>query len=721
MGKIYLTAFLFFITSTAVFNQTLEDSLAAYYNFNNTLNDASGNIKHITEAEGAFTADRFGSPNAAFHFDGENDSLVLPVDKFAPITGDFAISFWYKTNSSAIMNLFSSKQSPDDTTQNFEIQLNSHNRFYLEYYKQVWYQTYVYWNGTGIESNALAEGVAGNFIKGEWSHFVISREADTFKIYRNHQLYYLSINTYFADELGDAINMVFSAMPYRFKGDIDDLRLYKRALSQQDIDLLWFENNPIQFVNPQATDAYVFGSNVLVYWEYDTTQISDSIMVTYSINNGAWINADHSGLAFENYTYVDMSFAPGTTVEVRVEDRADSTKFQQSGQFIVSPYIWTEVTDALPFPAKDGSGLVAFKNKMWLLGGWDPPFHEPNYTHNEVWSSTDGENWNFETNAAWPPRHCAAWLSNTDNIWVIGGDPQSGCLTDVWNSPDGINWVQIIDTIPGYTKRNMPNYAILNDKLTLFGGEQCSGLGLNDVWQSDNGESWNKLPDAPWSGRGMQINSCVDDNGFMWMLSGANEGERRPFNEVWNTADGITWNLINPSAPWMGRYWHTVAWFDNNIWVMGGITAGIELNDVWYSPDGINWRELKTTTGNLPEGTRHAQSTTVFDNALWYMCGISTNNVWKITNQFNEVAIPELAETTRLLISPNPTTNKCLIQFDESDIGRNYIVTNTLGEIMLRGKINASQQIIDLSNFNTGLFYFVIYDLSPEVGIIVKQ
>ncbi|MBK8343030.1 MAG: LamG domain-containing protein [Bacteroidetes bacterium] len=336
MGKIYLTTFLFFITSTAVFNQTLEDSLAAYYNFNNTLNDASGNIKHITEAEGAFTADRFGSPNAAFHFDGENDSLVLPVDKFAPITGDFAISFWYKTNSSAIMNLVSSKQSPDDTTQNFEIQLNSHNRFYLEYYKQVWYQTYVYWNGTGIESNALAEGVAGNFIKGEWSHFVISREADTFKIYRNHQLYYLSINTYFADELGDAINMVFSAMPYRFKGDIDDLRFYKRALSQQDIDLLWFENNPIQFVNPQATDAYVFGSNVLVYWEYDTTQISDSIMVTYSINNGAWINADHSRLAFENYTYVDMSFARVQLLRCALKTGRTQQNFSNQGNLLLA-------------------------------------------------------------------------------------------------------------------------------------------------------------------------------------------------------------------------------------------------------------------------------------------------------------------------------------------------------------------------------------------------
>lgn len=149
----------------------------------------------------------------------------------------------------------------------------------------------------------------------------------------------------------------------------------------------------------------------------------------------------------------------------------------------------------------------------------------------------------------------------------------------------------------------MVNYAILNNQLTLFGGEQCSGDGLNDVWQSADGVTWINLPDAPWEGRGMQINNSVDDTGKMWMLSGANEGERRPFSEVWNTTDGITWNLITDTPPWMGRYWHTVAWFDNHIWLMGGITSGIELNDVWYSPDGIEWRELKRTTGNWPLGT----------------------------------------------------------------------------------------------------------------------
>ena len=711
-----------FICNLNSFAQSLSDSLLAHYTFSDNLLDSGEKHYNILSASGTFTTNRFGQSNAAFALDGINDSLVLPIPEMAPISGDFAISFWYNTNSAKIMNLFSSKQTQDDTTDNFEMQLNSHNQYYLEYYQQLWYQTFVYWNGSGVDSNALAEGVAGNFIKGDWCHFVITREADTFKIYRNHQLYYLSIDSYFGNDLGDAVDLIFSASPYRFKGAVDDMRFYNRNLTQQDVDALWFENNPIQFVTPQATDAYVFGSNVLVYWEFDTAQISDSILVQYRINNGDWINSIHSNLSWENYTYIDMSYEPGTAVEVRVADYSDTSIFQVTGQFIVSPYDWISVNDSLPFHAKDGAGLLSFKNKMWLLGGWDPPFHEPTYTHNEVWSSIDGVTWNFETLAPWPPRHCAAWLSDENYMYVIGGDPQSGCLTDVWQSSDGINWVQLVDTIPGYKKRNMVNYAILNNQLTLFGGEQCSGNGLNDVWQSADGVTWINLPDAPWEGRGMQINNSVDDTGKMWMLSGANEGERRPFSEVWNTTDGITWNLINDTPPWMGRYWHTVAWFDNHIWVMGGITSGIELNDVWYSPDGIEWRELKSTTGNWPLGTRHAQSTTVFDNALWYMCGIATNNAWKIVNQFNPIDIESpINHANQITVSPNPTKGTCVVELNDDLIGKKYVITNGLGEILITGVITNKNQTIDLLKFPPGIYNFIAPSVNTATGIIIKQ
>lgn len=714
-----------FLTSSAL-AQIPTDSLKGHYRFNNSLADYSGEGNSIVAGSGTFVNDRFGNANEALYLDGVSDSLALPISEFSPIAGDFTISFWYKTNNPYIMNCFSSKQSAMDTTNNFEIQLSSHNSYYLQYAQQSFYSTFVYWNGTGITNNAVAEGAPGGFTKGEWCHFALTREADTFRIYRNHVLYTLSEDNLFAGTLGDAVDLVLGAAPYRFKGAIDDLRLYNRNLNQSELDLLWFENKPFSIVGVKSSDAYVQGSNVLVYWEYDDAQISDSILVEYRLNNGPWTPSVHSNLAFESYTYVDMSYAPGTTVEVRVTDIGNPALTQSTGAFVVSEYEWEEVANTLPFNAKDGAGLLNFQDKMWLLGGWDPPFHPPMYTHSEVWGSSDGANWNFETEAPWPARHCSAWLTGNDAMWVIGGDPQSGCLTDVWKSTDGTNWIQTNSAIPGYVTRNNPNYAFVDSQLFVYGGEQCSGPPLNDVWSSTDGINWNQLPNAPWSGRGMQVNSCVDGSGQIWMLGGANEATRRSFNEVWKSADGINWTLVNASAPWSGRYWHTVAWFDNKMWLLGGMATGSEMNDVWYSEDGIVWHEFKTTTGNVPPNTRHAQSTTVYDNALWYMCGIASNNTWKIFNQATlgkeESAIQHLSG---LKLYPNPAQDQVKLSFTSpSGEAHSIQVFDVLGTLIYEkealSNAKETQVIIDVSEFSSGVYLIQIDQQASLTSKFVK-
>lgn len=703
------------------------DSLKGHYTFNGTYTDYSVEGNTIISGSGTFVDDRFGNINEALLLDGISDSLVLPIAEFSPIMSDFTISFWYKTNTPYIMNCFSSKQSPGDTTNNFEIQLNSNDSYYLQYLQQSFFQTFVYWNGSGLNSNSIAEGNPGVFTKGEWCHFAITRESDTLRIYRNHILYTLSIDNLYSGTLGDAVDLIFSAAPYRFKGAIDDMRLYSRNLDQSEVDLLWFENKPFSFTTVKSTDAYVQGSNVLVFWEYDTSQVGDSILVEYRINNGAWIPAVHTSLAYECYTYVNMTYAPGTTVEVRVSDFSNPALSDSTGAFMVSEYDWEEVASSLPFNAKDGAGLVNFQNKMWLLGGWDPPYHPPNYTHSEIWSSTDGANWTFEITAPWPARHCAAWLVSDDAIWVIGGDPQSGCLTDVWKSLDGTNWTQTNSAIPGYVIRNNPNYAFVDSQLFVFGGEQCSGSPLNEVWKSSDGITWNQLPDAPWSGRGMQINSCVDGSGQIWMLGGSNEASRRSFNEVLKSSDGITWTLVNESAPWSGRYWHTVAWFDNKMWLMGGMATGLEMNDVWYSDDGIIWHELKSTTGNWPANSRHAQSTTVYDNALWYMCGIASNNAWKIINTTTISGVNTTGtEKFGLKLSPNPSLENVVVSFPSS---ANTISTiqfyNLLGSLVYETELTSTglscSATIDISAFQSGVYIVKVKNQPNLAAKFIKQ
>jgi hypothetical protein len=698
--KLILTVIVLF-TFQSLVAQLPADSLQAHYSFSNNLFDVSGNNNHITNGSGTFAVDRFGNENSALQLNGINDSLAFPIEEFSPISGDFTISVWYKTNSPQVMSLFSSHEFAGDTTDNFEVELNSNNLFYLEYNPSIWYQTYMRWNGTGNAGNSCAEGAPGPFTKGEWCMMVAQREADTLRIFRNHVLYVAGLDTY-GGQLGDAVDLVLSAYPHRFKGSIDDLRFYNRALSQQEIDLLYFENQAFVFVEPKPSDAYVQGMSVLAYWEYDDIQVSDSINVEYRVDGGAWLPANHTHMAYEYYTYVDMNLPTGIEVELRVTDVANPLLTASSGTFEVSEYTWVEVSDSLPFTARDGSGLLNYNNKMWLLGGWDPPFHPPNYTHNEIWSSVNGVEWNYEGDAAWEPRHISGWMVYDDAMWLIGSDPQAGCLRDVWRSTDGINWTQMLDTIPEYQLRYNACYAPLNDRLLMYGGEPCGvawqGYGLNDCWSSPDGISWTQLPDAPWHGRGMQLNNCVDDEGNSWFLGGSNDADRRSYNEVWKTTDGTDWTLVNEAAPWTGRYWHTVAWFDNKMWLLGGMATGTEMNDAWYSADGIVWKQLKSNPENSPEGSRHAQSTTVFDNALWYMCGINSNNAWKIVKEEIPENLDEIPLENELHIFPNPCAD--ILNILGENVGKVLEIFDAEGRMVHQSNLRSTS--IDVSALDAG-------------------
>ncbi len=142
----------------------------------------------------------------------------------------------------------------------------------------------------------------------------------------------------------------------------------------------------------------------------------------------------------------------------------------------------------------------------------------------------------------------------------------------------------------------------------------------------------------------------------MWILGGGTydtpgRPERKYYNDVWSSADGVNWECHLEHAPWSPRQFHETAVFDGKMWVMEGVLspdskdipdasdivsrhpdqAGwISLhnaNDVWYSADGVNWFELP----NTPWVPRHAASVFVHDNALWMVAGNNMDSdVWKL-------------------------------------------------------------------------------------------
>src|SRR5438270_784206 len=64
---------------------------------------------------------------------------------------------------------------------------------------------------------------------------------------------------------------------------------------------------------------------------------------------------------------------------------------------------WVKVTDRAGWRARDSSGEVAYKEHLWLFGGWFDSFSPP---PRDVWSSADGRAWSLVTPSL--PRGCRA-------------------------------------------------------------------------------------------------------------------------------------------------------------------------------------------------------------------------------------------------------------------------------------------------------------------------
>lgn len=305
-------------------------------------------------------------------------------------------------------------------------------------------------------------------------------------------------------------------------------------------------------------------------------------------------------------------------------------------------YEWTKVTERALFAPRDGAGALVFKNRMWLLGGWNPndKFHFPAVCNSEVWSSADGDGWKLELlQAPWEGRHCAGYVVHWDRMWIVGGDCNQGHYqSDVWNSADGIRWEKVCDPVP-WAPRVLHHTVVFGGRIWIMGGQALPQFAPEreifyaDVWNSPDGVRWQKVADdLPWGPRGM-IGGCAVFKGRMWILGGGtydtpDRPDRLFYNDVWSSADGKAWTRHTESAPWHPRQYHEVAVFDGRLWVMEGYHRDSgNRSDVWHSEDGVHWTEVPGT----PWLPRHAASVFVHDNALWMVAGNNmTPDVWKL-------------------------------------------------------------------------------------------
>ncbi len=278
-------------------------------------------------------------------------------------------------------------------------------------------------------------------------------------------------------------------------------------------------------------------------------------------------------------------------------------------------------------------GSAVGNGKLWVLTS--------GAQGNDVWSSGDGANWSLEgRNVLGGQRLDIHLVYANSALWILTGE---GGSSRVWRSPDGKSWSLL--AAPNLPARALFSATAFNGRLWVLGGSD--GLGLsNELWSSADGVSWIRNNAALFAEGRLQA-ALVGFNGRLWAIGGYLRGT--PYSDVWSSPDGVTWTRETASAAFPPRYAAQVVTDGTTLMLFGGNgDLGMQIVDVWSSTNGRSWSLLSTP---------HVTSMGSFFQAAasggaWWILGGLSGDVWRSTSGANwapatvDARIPDFLSVT---------------------------------------------------------------------------
>jgi len=263
MRKILLFTFLIF--SINAYCQIPRDGLVAYYPFNSDANDATGKGNNGVVYNASLVDDRFGVANSAYYFDGIDDYITFP--NLIGSTGEMSISVWVKLEPDLVKtNAIITNWGDTTNLRTFNIRADTNAMGYSA-------------NIVGQNGNQyLEKSVEFN---SQWDNLIITFNTENFKFYLNGNLadsatgnYGNLKNGFYNSHIGthnDLVNF--------FHGTIDDILIYNRTLSKNEIDLIYNQSLCLETVY-DTLYTIIQDTNYITIQDTSYVTIRDSISVT---------------------------------------------------------------------------------------------------------------------------------------------------------------------------------------------------------------------------------------------------------------------------------------------------------------------------------------------------------------------------------------------------------------------------------------------------------
>lgn len=331
LKKYFFTLVLFFIANFKIAHAqvNLNSGLVAYYPFNGNANDASGFNHHPAFNNATLTTDRFGTSNNAYLFNGIDNYMRVPNAPDLNFSNKISIAVWIKPQGFYYGNCHGNSVLIKGTD------IDPAGRYLIRF------EDGQYLNGNNcsvttpdtIHQNYWGSGafLYGGYTpyvqKGEWVSVIYTYDGTNVKLYVNCKLVIddvipgLSFTNPYDLFLG---KLDSPTHPYWYNGAMDDVRLYNRALTEDEVSYIASDgqvaHTPLQTVSLPAGGSVKIGTaNVSsTYQWFPSGPNSDSITVNtdglyiVETNVNGCTNQDSIMVLKASATHIPFFTAPDT-------------------------------------------------------------------------------------------------------------------------------------------------------------------------------------------------------------------------------------------------------------------------------------------------------------------------------------------------------------------------------------------------------------------------
>jgi len=370
-----------------------------------------------------------------------------------------------------------------------------------------------------------------------------------------------------------------------------------------------------------------------------------------------------------------MDFSSEIVYKVVAENGSNQVSYTVKVNVATDITAWSNLSPDANFPDYTSVVGYAIDGKYFIMGGKKGASGIGGHTYG-IFSSTDGSNFSeVNTNIfkEYGMGLGAAAVKHGDKQLLLGGytpsdyevwnETGNGAGNNtVWSSEDGETWTKVNEGAAAeqtFTVRGNASVVNMNGDLYLTGGYSVAYGALQqpiaDAWKStDGGATWTNLEadfGAEFTPRADGKLIVYKDE--LYLIGGRTGFPYTYFNEIYKSADGVTWTKLDVTTPFSERASFSCFVYNDRIFVVAGLsneevtegetttTLDVLYNDMWVSEDGgLSWNEM--SNGALPAGfaKRYGQAITVENNMVHIFGGNGVdadNNAKALTDSWKGV------------------------------------------------------------------------------------